>query len=104
MNRFIIKGGNKLSGTIKVSGAKNAILPVMAACLLAPGKFNLTNVPRLVDIKTMAHLLRIIGARVDHDEDNMFIDTTTCSYWEAPYELVSKMRASIYVLGWICFC
>ncbi|MDY0152294.1 MAG: UDP-N-acetylglucosamine 1-carboxyvinyltransferase [Candidatus Cloacimonas sp.] len=99
MDRFIIEGNRNLSGTINVSGAKNAILPVMAACLLAPGKSMLRNVPNLIDLKTMAHLLRVIGARVDYDKGSMSIDSKDVCYHEAPYELVSKMRASIYVLG-----
>jgi UDP-N-acetylglucosamine 1-carboxyvinyltransferase len=99
MDRFIIQGGHPLKGTIHVSGAKNAILPIMAASLLAPGKSVLSNVPNLIDLKTMAHLMRIIGARVESAEGKMFIDSTDVCYCEAPYELVSKMRASIYVLG-----
>ncbi|MBM4399064.1 MAG: UDP-N-acetylglucosamine 1-carboxyvinyltransferase [Candidatus Cloacimonetes bacterium] len=99
MDRFIIQGGNPLKGKIPVSGAKNAILPIMAASLLAPGKSVLSNVPNLIDLKSMAHLLRIIGARVETGEGRMQIDSTDVCYCEAPYELVSKMRASIYVLG-----
>lgn len=99
MDKFIIEGNRNLSGSISVSGAKNAILPVMAACLLAPGKSVLRNVPSLIDLKTMAHLLRVIGARVDYEKGSMSIDSKDVCYCEAPYELVSKMRASIYVLG-----
>jgi len=99
MDKFIITGGKKLEGKIQVSGAKNAVLPMMAAALLTTGKTILHNVPQINDIKMMAHLLRIIGARVTHENDVMIIDAKDCNYWEAPYELVSKMRASIYVLG-----
>ncbi len=99
MDRFIIQGQRHLSGSIEVSGAKNAILPIMAACLLAEGKSILENVPNLIDLKTMAHLLRIMGARVEYSGSTMSIDATDVCYFEAPYELVSKMRASIYVLG-----
>ena len=99
MERFIIEGNRDLKGTIYVSGAKNAVLPAMAACLLAPGKSVLRNVPDLIDIKTMSHLLRIIGARVDYENGSMSIDSRDVCFPEAPYELVSKMRASIYVLG-----
>jgi UDP-N-acetylglucosamine 1-carboxyvinyltransferase len=67
--------------------------------MLAPGKSVLRNVPNLIDLKTMAHLLRVIGARVDYDNGSMSIDSKDVCYTEAPYELVSKMRASIYVLG-----
>jgi len=99
MDRFIIEGSRELSGTINVSGAKNAILPVMAAALLAPGKSVLRNVPNLIDLKTMAHVLRVLGARVDYENGSMGIDSRDLCFNEAPYELVSKMRASIYVLG-----
>jgi UDP-N-acetylglucosamine 1-carboxyvinyltransferase len=99
MDKFIVEHNRELSGKIYVSGAKNAILPVMAACLLAPGKSVLKNVPTLIDLKTMAHLLRVIGARVDYENGFMNIDSKDVCYPEAPYELVSKMRASIYVLG-----
>lgn len=99
MDRFIIEESRNLSGNIKVSGAKNAILPAMAVALLAPGKSLLTNVPNLIDLKSMAHLLRVLGARVDYDVDSMSIDSRDLCFNEAPYELVSKMRASVYVLG-----
>jgi UDP-N-acetylglucosamine 1-carboxyvinyltransferase len=99
MDKFIIEHNRELSGRIPVSGAKNAILPAMAACLLAPGKSILRNVPNLIDLKTMAHLLRVIGARVDYEKGSMSIDSKDVCFPEAPYELVSKMRASIYVLG-----
>ena len=99
MDRFIIEGNRNLSGTIQVSGAKNAILPAMATCLLAPGKSVLRNVPSLIDLKSMAHLLRVLGARVVYENGMMSIDSRDIVYNEAPYELVSKMRASIYVLG-----
>lgn len=99
MDKFIIKGGKKLSGCVEISGAKNAILPIMAASLLAKGKSVLHNVPHLNDIKMMAHVLRVIGARIDFEGETMEIDATHASFCEAPYELVSKMRASIYVMG-----
>jgi UDP-N-acetylglucosamine 1-carboxyvinyltransferase len=99
MDKFIINGGKKLEGSVRISGAKNAVLPIMAATLLAKGKSVLHNVPHLNDIKMMAHVMRVIGARIDFEDDTMEIDTTHASFCEAPYELVSKMRASIYVMG-----
>lgn len=99
MDSFVIEGEKRLAGQVEISGAKNAILPIMTATLLAKGKFVLHNVPRLNDIKMMSHLLRIIGAKVDFQNGTLIIDTQHCSYHEAPYELVSKMRASINVLG-----
>jgi UDP-N-acetylglucosamine 1-carboxyvinyltransferase len=99
MDKIVINGANPLKGSVRISGSKNAALPVMAATLLASGKYTITNVPDLRDIKTMSHLLRIIGARVDFADNTLSIDTSNCNYFEAPYELVKTMRASIYVLG-----
>ncbi len=99
MDRFIINGVSTLRGEISVSGSKNAILPIMATSLLLPGKATLGNVPHLIDLKTMSHLLRVLGARVESENHTMTIDSRDICYYEAPYELVNKMRASIYVLG-----
>ncbi len=99
MDKFVIHGGKPLKGEVEISGSKNAALPIMAATLLAPGKYHIQNIPRLRDIRTMAHLLRIIGAKVDFENHSMLIDTTLADFPEAPYELVKTMRASIYVLG-----
>jgi UDP-N-acetylglucosamine 1-carboxyvinyltransferase len=99
MEKFIIRGGRSLQGEIAVSGAKNAALPIMAATLLAPGQYALDNVPELRDVRSMAHLLRIIGAKVERKQQQLIIDTTNADFAEAPYEIVKTMRASIYVLG-----
>lgn len=99
MDKFIIQGGKALTGEVSISGSKNAALPIMVATILSPGKYTLTNIPQLRDIRTMAHLLRIIGVKVDFDDNTLHIDTTTADFPEAPYELVKTMRASIYVLG-----
>jgi UDP-N-acetylglucosamine 1-carboxyvinyltransferase len=99
MDKFIIQGGRNLRGSIAVGGAKNAVLPIMAATLLARGKSRIDNVPRLRDVRTMANLLRILGVNVRSDDHSLEIDTSIYDYFEAPYELVSTMRASVYVLG-----
>ncbi len=99
MDKFIIKGGNKLSGEVGISGAKNAALAVMPAAILATGKFTFSNIPDLRDIKTMASLLSGLGVVTKRRGHRMTIDTTRVNKYEAPYELVKKMRASIYVLG-----
>ncbi len=99
MYKFIIKGGNKLKGKVSVGGAKNAVLPIMAATLLADGESVITNVPHLKDVKTMSDLLRIIGAKVAGSGHTFKINTSACDHLEAPYELVKTMRASFYVLG-----
>ena len=99
MDKFIIHGDKDLTGTVEISGSKNAALPIMVATLLAPGKYTIHNVPRLRDVRTMAHLLRIIGAKIEFENHSLVIDTMRADFPEAPYELVKTMRASIYVLG-----
>jgi len=99
MDKFIIHGGKTLSGHIKVSGAKNAVLPIMTAAILAPGKYKLRNVPNLRDTRTMGKLLQIIGAEFSMENGEMNIETSGVNKPEAPYELVKTMRASFYVLG-----
>lgn len=88
-----------LQGQIDISGAKNAVLPLMAATLLCKGKSIINNVPQLDDVATMAQVLRYLGAKVDHQGSRLTIDTQACHGHQAPYHLVTKMRASIYVLG-----
>jgi UDP-N-acetylglucosamine 1-carboxyvinyltransferase len=99
VDSFVIQGPVRLSGRVAVSGAKNAVLPAMTAALLVEGVSRLERVPQLRDTETMAHLLRVLGARVDHTNGTMRIDTRGSDYCEAPYELVKTMRASIYCLG-----
>lgn len=99
MDRFVIEGPTRLVGEVTTSGAKNAVLPLMAAALLARGESVIRNVPDLRDVRTFMRLLDILGARCDLDGDGLRIDTTDAEGIEAPYELVKTMRASIYVLG-----
>lgn len=99
MDKFIINGGRKLSGSVPVSGAKNAVLPIMAATIITPGEFVLHNVPDLRDTRTMIRLLEIIGAVVEFKEGSLWIDTRSCDHPEAPYDVVKTMRASFDVLG-----
>ena len=82
-----------------MSGAKNSVLKLMAAAVLAPGRFILHNVPRIVDVALMADLLEGMGAKVAHVDDVLTIDVPEQMVPEAPYELVERMRASIVVLG-----
>lgn len=99
MDKIVVNGGKQLKGAVDISGAKNAVLPIMAATLLTDGIFHIHNVPKLRDVRTMAHLLRIIGTKVEFSDHTLTIDTHGCNFYEAPYELVKTMRASIYVLG-----
>ena len=99
MEKIIVEGGRRLEGEVTVSGAKNAVLPLMAACILAQGKNTITNVPDLADVRTMVELLEILGAEVEFENGILTIDSTKMDTWEAPYELVKTMRASVLVLG-----
>lgn len=99
MDKFIIDGPTPLAGNVRVEGAKNAVLPLMAAALLARGKSVISNVPDLRDVTTMVTMLDLLGAKTTRDGDVLTIDTTHADGIEAPYDLVRTMRASIYVLA-----
>lgn len=101
MGVFVIDGGIPLSGSVRISGAKNAILPALAACLLTEGKSVLKDVPNLEDVHTMCGLLTSLGAKVDFNVEKRVITIETNSIVEhtAPYELVNTMRASFLVMG-----
>jgi UDP-N-acetylglucosamine 1-carboxyvinyltransferase len=99
MNSYIIHGPTPLEGEVGISGAKNSTLKLMAASLLVEGRVVLTRVPRITDVDLMAHVLRRLGASVDRHDNTLTIDTSGRLSEETPYELVTKMRASIQVLG-----
>lgn len=99
MDKFVIQGPTRLRGTVQVNGAKNAVLPLIAASLLVSGTCVIENVPDLQDVKTMVKLLRILGAGVTFENHVLTIDSSTVNQTEAPYDLVKTMRASIYVMG-----
>jgi UDP-N-acetylglucosamine 1-carboxyvinyltransferase len=99
MDRLLITGGTRLSGSVRISGAKNSALKVMAASLLATGRTVISNVPRIQDCFTMAEVLEHLGAGVGREGDDLWIDTSEVRSVETPYELVRRMRASIIVLG-----
>ncbi|WP_185235022.1 UDP-N-acetylglucosamine 1-carboxyvinyltransferase [Teredinibacter franksiae] len=100
MDKLIIKGGARISGEIRISGSKNSGLPILAATLLASSPMNLGNLPHLNDITTMLALLRCMGVGITINEKMCVeVDPTTLTDYEAPYELVKTMRASILVLG-----
>jgi len=99
MDKLLIEGGRTLSGNVSISGSKNAVLPIMVATIIEPGKYTIKRVPKLRDTLTMIKLLEIIGAKVEVNGDILKIDTIHCNNPEAPYDLVKTMRASFYVLG-----
>jgi UDP-N-acetylglucosamine 1-carboxyvinyltransferase len=98
MYKLVIKGGARLEGEVAISGAKNAALPLIAASLLADGECIWKNVPNLGDVRTMAKVLGRLGGQVSGSR-TLRVDTTTVNEFEAPYELVKTMRASVLVLG-----
>lgn len=99
LDKFIIHGRRKLAGSVTISGAKNASLALMPATILAPGNYTLANTPVLRDVTTMSRLLETMGSRISHSNHSLKIDSAHITKFEAPYEHVKKMRASVYVLG-----
>jgi UDP-N-acetylglucosamine 1-carboxyvinyltransferase len=99
MQKIVIEGGRPLKGTVRVSGAKNAALPEMAACLLAGGWHTLHNVPSLKDIQTLKSIMSKLGVMFQEHDNVLRINSDNLGAYEAPYELVKTMRASILLLG-----
>lgn len=99
MDKLIIEGGAKLNGEIAISGAKNAALPILCAALLAETPLHLTSVAALKDIDTTLKLLDTMGVKVSRDADKVSLDASDVTSFEATYEMVKTMRASILVLG-----
>ncbi len=99
MDKLIIRGGKRLKGEVDISGAKNAALPIMVASLLSSGYCTISKVPNLKDIMTMGRLLANLGAGFHYEDRKAIINTEKIKIFEAPYDLVRTMRASILVLG-----
>ncbi len=99
MDRFIIRGGRPLKGTVTVASSKNAVLPILGACLLTEEECTIRNVPQLEDVRTMLRLLRAVGAGVSVSGRTVRIRAPGPLEKQAPYNIVRKMRAGYYVLG-----
>jgi len=99
MEKLLIEGNHRLKGEVKISGAKNAVLPIMAAALLVEGETKIYRVPDLRDTRTFASLLEMLGAQIQFSNNEMIINAKPVDKPIAPYDLVNKMRASFYVLG-----
>ncbi|HJT19175.1 MAG TPA: UDP-N-acetylglucosamine 1-carboxyvinyltransferase [Nitrospira sp.] len=99
MDKIVINGGKSLRGKVKISGAKNSALPILASTILGGAECMITNLPRVVDVVTMGKLLSILGATVRHEGNQAVIRTDVINSTQAPYELVKTMRASVLVLG-----
>ncbi|MGN0037633.1 MAG: UDP-N-acetylglucosamine 1-carboxyvinyltransferase [Coriobacteriales bacterium] len=99
---IVVRGGNEIRGDVRIGGAKNSALKLMAASVMAAGEVTLDNVPCISDVGVMVEVLRVLGASVEEDPaepHTLHIDTAAVDRWETPYELVAKMRASISILG-----
>ena len=100
MDKLIVRGGNRLIGTVKTSGAKNAVLPIIAASILGETPSHLDEIPKLEDVRTICGVLRYLGVKIDDSKEHeLTLDTSQITAYEAPYELVRTMRASFVVLG-----
>ena len=99
MDKIVITGGGKLRGEVKISGAKNAALPILASSLLTEGWSAFHNIPNLVDIRTIGKLLKNLGAKIEGVPPDLRVNTSEITCCQAPYDLVKTMRASILVLG-----
>lgn len=100
MEKIIVQGGARLKGRVKVHGAKNAVLPLIAASLLATrGDITILDVPMLEDVKTITQMMKCLGIKVELQEDQVTINAEKVASTEAPYELMRKMRASVLVMG-----
>jgi len=99
VDKIVINGGVSLKGRVRISGAKNSALPILASTILGGGECVISNVPRVVDVVTMGKLLGILGAKVTQEDSRVVIQADVINSTQAPYELVKTMRASVLVLG-----
>ena len=99
MSKFIIQGGNRLQGEVKISGSKNAALPIVAATILNKGKTTLYNVPNIHDVQTMFEILKEIGGKVQKKNNKVIIDTSKIHTYEIPDNLMRQMRSSVILAG-----
>ena len=99
MSYYEIQGGRPLYGSLAVHGAKNSVLPILAACLLVPGQSVIHNCPDLSDVAATLDILRLLGCRADREGDTIVIDATALSRWDIPEHLMREMRSSVIFLG-----
>jgi len=99
MDKLSIDGGTRLEGEVRISGAKNAALPILCAALLTPEPVTLSNIPRLNDVRTMLALLGQMGVKAERGDGTLALAAATVDWPLAPYEMVKTMRASILALG-----
>ncbi|MGN0817899.1 MAG: UDP-N-acetylglucosamine 1-carboxyvinyltransferase, partial [Candidatus Coproplasma sp.] len=99
MDKYIINGGNRLSGIVNVQTAKNSVLPILAATVLTDGKVVLLNVPEITDVRNMVKILGCLGCKVTFQKDNLIIDSSSSFNYEIPSEMAHELRSSVFLLG-----
>ena len=99
MSAYIIEGGHPLDGSVRIHGAKNSVLPILAACLLAPGECVIHNCPELSDVAASLDILRHLGCRAERQGETVVVDASAPTGWEVPDALMREMRSSIVFLG-----
>ena len=99
MSSYIIKGGSRLEGTVKISGSKNASLPIIAATILNKGITTLYNVPNIQDTQMMYEIIKLLGGKVQKKKNKVIINTTNINKYEIPDELMHKLRSSVILVG-----
>ena len=99
MSSYIIKGGSRLEGTVKISGSKNASLPIIAATILNKGITTLYNVTNIQDTQMMYEIIKLLGGKVQKKKNKVIINTTNINKYEIPDELMHKMRSSVILVG-----
>ena len=99
MNEIIIRGGRPLEGSVRVQGAKNSVLPILAATILHPGQVTLQGCPHLSDVEASIRILRHLGCQVRWEGDELLVDSSSISRWDIPDHLMREMRSSVIFLG-----
>ena len=99
MDKYIINGGNKLYGEIKVQTAKNSVLPILAAAVLTDGEVRILNAPHITDVKNMVKILACLGCRAVYDGGDIIIDSSSADCFEIPRALAHELRSSVFLLG-----
>ena len=99
MSSYIIKGGNRLEGTVKISGSKNSSLPIIAATILNGGETTLYNVPNIHDTQMMFEILKNIGCKVKKNNGKIVVDSGSITSHEIPHDLMRQMRSSVIIVG-----
>ncbi len=99
MEKYVINGGNKLYGSVKIQSAKNSVLPILAAAVLTDGEVTLLNVPEITDVKNMVKILVRLGCKANFSGDNLIINSSSANNFEIPSELAHELRSSVFLLG-----